>query len=201
MPSTLARGRRPWLVAGPTIALSAALVLAGCAGGGDAGASSPGAMSAGAMSDGATSDGARSDDAMSTTLVSETNPALDFSAVDLDGTPVTGVEGPVVLWFWAPWCPICRGEAPALVKEVEASPGVTFIGVASRDELPAMQAFVSETGTGGFQHLADVDGEIWARFGVTAQPAMAFISSDGQVKVVPGAMAPQDVLARVAELE
>ena len=147
------------------------------------------------------SDGTMSDGAMGTTPLSQTNPALDFAAVDLDGSPVTGVEGPVVLWFWAPWCPICRGEAPALVKEVEASPDVTFIGVASLDELPAMQAFVSETGVGGFQHLADPGGEIWARFGVTAQPAMAFISSDGQVKVVPGAMAPQDVLARVAELE
>ena len=201
MPSTLARGRRPWLVAGPTIVLSAALALAGCAGGQGSGAMSPSGPSDGAMSDGAASDGAASDGAMTTTPLSETNPALDFAAVDLEGAPVSGVEGPVVLWFWAPWCPICRGEAPAVVKEVEASPDVTFIGVASRDEVPAMQAFVSETGTGGFQHLADVDGEIWARFGVTSQPAMAFISSDGQIKVVPGAMAPQDVLARVAELE
>lgn len=205
MPSTLARGRRPRLVAGPTIVLSAVLALAGCAGGQDAGTTSPSgpsdvAMSDGA-SDGATSDGATPDGATGATPLSQTNPALDFAAVDLEGSPVTGVEGPVVLWFWAPWCPICRGEAPALVKEVEASPGVTFIGVASLDEVPAMQAFVSETGTGVFQHLADPGGEIWARFGVTSQPAMAFISSDGQVRVVPGAMAPQDVLARVAELE
>lgn len=199
MPSTLARGRRPWLIAGPTIVLSAALALAGCAGGQDAGVSSPSGPSDGAMSESA-SDGTAPDGAMGTPL-SQTNPALDFAAVDLEGSPVTGVDGPVVLWFWAPWCPICRGEAPALVKEVEASPGVTFIGVASLDEVPAMRAFVSETGTGGFQHLADPGGEIWARFGVTSQPAMAFISSDGQVKVVPGAMAPQDVLARVAELE
>lgn len=218
MPSTLARGRRPWLIAGPTIVLSAVLALAGCAGGQGAGttslsgpsdgatsdSASDGTMADGAsdgtMSDGAMADGAAPAGAMGTPL-SQTNPALDFAAVDLEGSAVTGVEGPVVLWFWAPWCPICRGEAPALVKEVEASPGVTFIGVASLDEVPAMQAFVSETGTGGFRHLADPGGEIWARFGVTSQPAMAFISSDGQVKVVPGAMAPQDVLARVAELE
>jgi thiol-disulfide isomerase/thioredoxin len=201
MPSTLARGRtRPWRAAA---ALALALTVAGCASStSDAGADgsmSDGAMSDDAMSDGTTSGGAQ--DMADAAPLSETNPALDFSAVDLDGMPVTGVEGPVVLWFWAPWCPICRGEAPALVKEVEGSPGVTFIGVASRDELPAMKAFVSETGVGGFQHLADVDGEIWARFGVTAQPAMAFISSDGQVKVVPGALAPQDVIARTAELE
>lgn len=200
MPTTPAR-LRPWRAAA---ALALALTVTGCASGTASDAGAGDAMSGApsdAMSGDAMSGDSPSGESMSDgTPLSATNPALDFSAVDLDGAPVTGVEGPVVLWFWAPWCPICRGEAPAVVKEVEASPDVTFIGVASRDEVSAMKDFVAETGVGGFQHLADVDGEIWARFGVTSQPAMAFISSDGEVKVVPGAMAPQDVMARVAEL-
>ena len=30
--------------------------------------------------------------------------------------PATLTGKPVVLWFWAPWCTICRSEAPAVTK-------------------------------------------------------------------------------------
>ncbi len=129
--------------------------------------------------------------------MSTVNPALDFAATDLAGQPVTGITGKVVLWFWAPWCPVCHAEAPAMAKLVDANPGVTFIGVAGLDKLPAMQAFPAATGTDNFRHVSDVDGSIWAHFGVTSQPSLAFITADGVVNVVSGAMAPQDLQARL----
>lgn len=129
--------------------------------------------------------------------VSSTNPALDFAATDLAGEPVTGVEGKVVLWFWAPWCPICRGESPIIATMVADNPDLTFLGVAGLDKLEAMQAFPGETGTDTFRHLPDLDGSIWARFGVTAQPAMALIKADGTYEVLTGAMAPQDLQATI----
>ncbi|MDY7101329.1 MAG: redoxin domain-containing protein [Actinomycetota bacterium] len=101
-----------------------------------------------------------------------------FSGADLSGRDA-------VLWFWAPWCTICRAEAPDVVEVVEAFEGeVPFIGVASRGPLEDMEAFVEETGTGGFEHLADVDGSIWERFEVVSQPTFAFIDDSGEIEVI-----------------
>ena len=35
----------------------------------------------------------------------------------------------------------------------------------------------------GFPHITDEDTAIWADFGVTSQPAFAFIDDDGSVEV------------------
>lgn len=116
---------------------------------------------------------------------------LVFTAVDLAGAEVDLAElsgEPVVLWFWAPWCSICRGEGPQVADVAAALDGVTFIGVAGHGEVPAMEVFVADTGTGAFTHLVDDDGSLWQRFGVTYQPAYAFISSDGFVEVHVGAL-------------
>ena len=55
---------------------------------------------------------------------------------------------------------------------------VEVIGVASRDEVPAMEEFVDRHELDQVRHIADVDGEVWQQFGVVAQPAWVFI--DGQ---------------------
>jgi hypothetical protein len=70
---------------------------------------------------------------------------------------------------------------------------VTFLGVAAREQVPAMKQFVSTYKMGGFIHLADVDASVWRHFGITEQPAFAFIAVDGSAKVVPGVLSEQDV--------
>ena len=92
-------------------------------------------------------------------------------------------------WFWAPWCVICRGEAPA-VAEIAArySDRVNFVGVAGRGEAPEMRDFVSDTGTEGITHLDDSSGEIWASYEIYAQPAFAFITDDGRLETYVGSL-------------
>jgi thiol-disulfide isomerase/thioredoxin len=106
-----------------------------------------------------------------------------------------------VLWFWAPWCTECRREAPGLAA-VQAGAGdeVTFVGVAGLGEIPEMQAFVEDYELAAFPHLADVDGSIWSRFGISRQPAYAFIDDSGEVEVVRGVLGEQGLADRVAEL-
>ncbi|MGI8652993.1 MAG: redoxin domain-containing protein [Geodermatophilaceae bacterium] len=106
-----------------------------------------------------------------------------------------------VLWFWAPWCTECRREAPELAA-VQAGVGdeVTFVGVAGLGEIPEMQAFVEDYELAAFPHLADVDGSIWSRFGISRQPAYAFIDDSGEVEVVRGVLGEQGLADRVAEL-
>lgn len=57
-----------------------------------------------------------------------------------------------------------------------------IIGVPGRDELPAIQAFIDNLGVGGFDHVPDTDGSIWAEYGINSQPAFAFLGADGSVE-------------------
>lgn len=63
-----------------------------------------------------------------------------------------------------------------------------FIGIAGQDDLAAIQAFVDDFGLGEFEHVADTRSEIWAAFGVNAQPAYVFINDDGTLARQIGAM-------------
>jgi len=128
---------------------------------------------------------------------------LRFTAKTVDGKDFSGESlagKPAVLWFWAPWCPSCNREAPTITKLAEESKGVTWVGVAAQDQLPAMKDFVAKYDMAGFQHIADLDASVWQRFGVSAQPAFAFIDKDGKADVVIGSPTEEDIVARIAKL-
>ncbi len=129
---------------------------------------------------------------------------LKFTAKTVDGKDINGADlagKPVVLWFWAPWCPKCQREAPGMAAAVkEHGDKVTFLGVAALDQVPAMQQFVQKYGLQSFQHVADVDSAVWKRFGVTAQPAYAFVDASGQVEVVTSQLSEQDLKQRLSKL-
>ncbi len=129
--------------------------------------------------------------------------ALDFVVSDLSGAEFRGewLRGrDAVLWFWAPWCTVCRGEAPDVVAAAGSAEGVRVIGVAGRGGTAEMAEFVSDTGTGSLTHVIDADGSIWSQFGVFAQPAYAFVDDDGTVEVFVGAMGERALTDKMAAL-
>ena len=132
------------------------------------------------------------------------NPLPVFSSTTLDGQAVTQAdfEGkPTIMWFWAPWCSVCRGEAPTLAKVADQLDGnVDVVGVAALGSVDEMKTFVSDTGIENFSQLADPDAEVWSVFGVASQPAFAFISADGTVEVVQGSIDEDEILERAATL-
>lgn len=77
---------------------------------------------------------------------------------------------------------------------------VAFVGVSSRDDTGAMADFVADYGVGAFPHAADVDAVIWAAYGVTTQPAFAFIDDDGAVDVHVGVLGEDGLRGRVQAL-
>ncbi len=133
----------------------------------------------------------------STASVSTPSSALDFTARTVSGPDFVGADlvgQPVVMWFWAPWCVICRAEAPAVAEVAAEFDGrVTFVGIAGRGQQGDMAAFVEETGTGGFTQVADVDGLVWLRFGIIVQPSFVFVTPDGQTEVFAGSLGAEDL--------
>ena len=128
---------------------------------------------------------------------------LAFNSRTLAGADFTGQSlsnKPAVLWFWAPWCSTCQAEAPTIAQAAAQHPNVTFIGVAALDQVPAMNQFVANYQLGGFTHLADMNTSVWRHFGVTEQPALAFIAPSGAVQVVKGTMSEPDLAQRLDAL-
>jgi thiol-disulfide isomerase/thioredoxin len=128
---------------------------------------------------------------------------LQFTATTVDGQDFAGeslLGKPAVLWFWAPWCPTCQREAPMVGQIADANRDVTFVGVAALDQLPAMQEFVAKYPVKSFTHLADPDAAVWAKFGVTNQPAYAFIDPNGDIDVVKGSVPEAELTERVTAL-
>jgi thiol-disulfide isomerase/thioredoxin len=128
---------------------------------------------------------------------------LRFTAKTVDGEDFSGESlagKPAVLWFWAPWCPNCQAEAPAIADAARSAGDVAFVGVAAQDEVAAMRDFVQRYDLGSFPHIADTDAAVWQRFDVTYQPAYAFIGSDGTVETVTSRLEPEELAARVGAL-
>lgn len=125
--------------------------------------------------------------------------ATTLDGVELDVSSFTG--SPLVLWFWAPWCTVCRAEGPDVARVAADLEGqVAFLGVPGLGSEDDMRAFVDDTGTGGFTHLVDADGSMWRRFGVVYQPAFAFIDPDGTVEVFAGALGEDALRDRAGSL-
>ncbi len=130
---------------------------------------------------------------------------LNFTATTLSGAPFNGasLQGkPAVVWFWTPWCPFCNQEAPAVSAVAATHPNVTFVGIAARSDIGAMQNFTSKYNL-NFTNLNDADGALWAKFNVPWQPAYLFVKADGTSSFVnnpTSAMSEQDLSNRVAAL-
>jgi thiol-disulfide isomerase/thioredoxin len=128
---------------------------------------------------------------------------FQFTAKTLEGAEFRGemlASQPAVLWFWTPWCPSCNAEAKKVARIAERHKKIQFVGVAAEDELDAMKKFVADHEMTGFPHLADLDGAVWKRFGVTAQPTFAFVRGDGSVELLTGAPTEEQLDQKVSAL-
>jgi thiol-disulfide isomerase/thioredoxin len=126
-----------------------------------------------------------------------------YRGTTVDGKPFDGASlagKPTVLWFWAPWCPTCLGQAPGVRTAVEQSSGeVNVVGVAGLDTAGAMPDFVRLAKVGSTAHVSDEAGEVWKRFGVTEQSVFVFLDASG-AETFRGRLSAADIPARVAAL-
>ena len=100
---------------------------------------------------------------------------------DFKSTLLLGKK-PSVLWFWAPWCAICKNESHFIVAAAKKYKGkVNFIGVGALGSAVEMKEFVSQTGANSFLNLNDEGTKVWSRFGVFIQPTLVFVDTKGKI--------------------
>jgi thiol-disulfide isomerase/thioredoxin len=98
--------------------------------------------------------------------------------------PVTGASvdladyagRPVVLNFWASWCPPCREEIPALVQLAERHPDVALVGVNFQDSASGAKELQRELGF-DFPSIADPNGDLGFRLGIQGMPTTFFLDA------------------------
>jgi cytochrome c biogenesis protein CcmG/thiol:disulfide interchange protein DsbE len=124
-------------------------------------------------------------------------PAPQVGLVDFSGKPFTLAEyrgTPVVVNFWASWCPFCIAEMPGF-EEVHQALGdkVQFVGIDQRDDFDAAKRLAAETGV-TYRLVKDPDGRAYDAIANGAMPTTAFIDADGKVVEVVGGQLSEDQL-------
>jgi len=89
---------------------------------------------------------------------------------------------PVVLNFWASWCPPCRTEIPLLQNyhERHQNAGPLILGINYQENRRQVESFVRQSAL-TFPVLLDESGQVGQLYRVTALPTTYFINADGTV--------------------
>jgi|GEM_PF-1492163 len=118
----------------------------------------------------------------------------DFRLTDLGtGEQVTlrqFIDSPVVIFFWATWCPNCRAEIPDLeaIYQAYKDAGLVILAVSSGEEDRTVRTFRDQNGL-DFSILLDPGSLVLEQFEVDAIPRHFFIRSNGRIaSVIRGRM-------------
>lgn len=129
---------------------------------------------------------------------------LRFASTTLDGKAFKGASlagKPSVLWFWAPWCSTCQGQAAQTAKLADKYQGkVNFVGVAGLDKTEPIEGFVKTQRVGNFPHLNDQKGSVWKKFGITQQSSYVMLDKNGKKVRAEAATSPAALTKQVAGL-
>ncbi|MEE8331035.1 MAG: DUF3179 domain-containing (seleno)protein [Acidimicrobiia bacterium] len=110
-------------------------------------------------------------------------PTASFAMFDGSNATFADYHGtPLVVNFWASWCPSCVAELSAAFRPVQQSLGdqVAFLGLNIQDERDKAAALVDETGV-LFDLAEDPDGSLYTQFGGLGMPFTVFIDANGFV--------------------
>ncbi|MDK2980487.1 MAG: cytochrome c-type biosis protein CcmF [Chloroflexota bacterium] len=116
-------------------------------------------------------------------------------AVDFSASPVTIVN------FWAPWCPACREELPALqtLWETYQDHGLALVGITYETDRPSVQESI-ETYNLAYPIVLDPDASLSMQYGVTGVPETYIVDQSGNITYIAiGAAAYENMEAAVLE--
>lgn len=112
-------------------------------------------------------------------------PSFTLSTLDGDEVALADFEGqPVVLDFWASWCPNCNATAPHLTQFHQETDDVAVVGInmGVNESDGDIRSHVEEHGI-DFPIALD-DGSVSERYRVTKTSTYVFIDADGVIREI-----------------
>jgi cytochrome oxidase Cu insertion factor (SCO1/SenC/PrrC family) len=109
--------------------------------------------------------------------------APDFTLTSTEGTRVTLADlagQPLVINFWASYCPPCRAEMPLLQRRVLASSHVRLVLINEGDSSQGARDFLTATGIQS-PSLLDTNLSVGRAYGVVPLPTTIFVRADGSI--------------------
>lgn len=134
--------------------------------------------------------------------------AKDFTVIDVDGKEVSlsDFKGkPVVVNFWASWCPPCKVEMPYfndVYKELGDEVQFMMVNLVdgSRETVDTAKAFIKDNGY-EFPVFFDTDQNAAIAYGIYSIPTSIFIDAEGKVvRSITGTMTKADLLAEIENI-
>ena len=135
-------------------------------------------------------------------------------APPLDGISLAALKGrPVLLFFWAHWCPACKADAPVIsaIERRFASQGLAVIGptrlygyVAGGDPATpeAETLYIEQTRRQYYASLEDMPAPVsaanWEAYRTSTTPTIVLLDRFGVVRFYhPGYVTEQELLAQI----
>jgi cytochrome c biogenesis protein CcmG/thiol:disulfide interchange protein DsbE len=129
-------------------------------------------------------------------------PDGEFARFDGGTTAFADYAGkPLVVNFWASWCPACVNELPEFqAVHDQVGDEVTFVGFANADRRADAVALADEVGL-TYTLADDPDGSLFRSLELIAMPTTVFISADGEIEeVFAGQLTEAALIERVDRL-
>lgn len=107
-----------------------------------------------------------------------------FQEVGLAGEEITLAEyrgKPLLLHFWASWCPMCEIEQSAIQKVNEAGWPIVTIAYSS-GEADEVRRYMERKQISNWLTIVDNDGELARQYGVIGVPTTYVIDPDGLIR-------------------
>ncbi len=111
----------------------------------------------------------------------------DVSVAHLDGGATFALADleraakPTLLWFWAPWCVVCNGEAPKIERlAAQAGDELRVIAIGGRARASDGRPFVAHHGLRSPLVLFDEPMAAWSAYAIPGQPAAVLLDRNGR---------------------
>lgn len=119
------------------------------------------------------------------TPMTELQPAPDFTLQDMDGKRyrLSELRGkPVIVNFWATWCPPCREEMPSMQRAWERleKQGVMMLAINIGESADTVFQFTANYPV-EFPLLLDLDSGVLSQWPVRGLPATFVVDTQGRI--------------------
>jgi cytochrome oxidase Cu insertion factor (SCO1/SenC/PrrC family) len=110
-----------------------------------------------------------------------TAPAFTLTSTDGSKVSLADLAGrPLVINFWASYCPPCKAEMPLLVSSVSQQSRARLVLIDEGDSRDSAQAFLDGLGIKQ-PALLDTDTRVLRSYGMFALPTTIFVRADGTI--------------------